>query len=76
MRGTVVACVAALMTGCSVLDQMAQNDSSATLDPSKIYLGGADLVNTRRYDIERYACLTGLLICNSRGVYYECGCQY
>jgi hypothetical protein len=74
MRGTVVGCVAALMTGCSVLEQMAQNDS-AMLDPSKIYLGGADLVNTRKYDIERYACLTGLLICNSRGAYYECACQ-
>jgi hypothetical protein len=64
---------AALLGGCSVLDQIALN-GDRTLDPTKIYLQGFEFVQTTKRDVERYACIQGPLYCDTRGMSVECRC--
>lgn len=63
----------ALTGGCSVLDRISMTSSAPTLNPSKIYLGTSRVSASAR-DIDRYACVSGPVMCDFRGVSYECRC--
>jgi hypothetical protein len=47
---------------------------SRTLDPTKVYLGNEHLRLGRYDDRDRYACLEGILVCESWGLMWECSC--
>lgn len=64
-----------ILSGCSVLDQGPMS-RPAMLDPTKIYLENFDQVNVRKHQIDDYACIRGMLICESHsGPDYDCRCE-
>lgn len=76
MRAALVACIAAISTGCSVLDGV-NLEGSRTLDPSKVYLGQFDKVRTNRRQVHQFDCLNDApLVCKTSGLSMDCHCAY
>ena len=72
MRSILVVVLAPLLGACSVLDRIDFNAPS--FDPSKIYLSPAELVSVSPRQTHRYACTGPPLLCEQRGVDFECRC--
>jgi hypothetical protein len=61
-----------VLCGCSLLEQLSVN-AAPSLDPNKVYLGRSHVVATS-YEVGRYACLNGPVLCNQSGVSFDCRC--
>jgi hypothetical protein len=73
MRITLVVVLALASGACSFLDQL-QLYGPPRLDPNKVYLNRADFVRVGPRETQRFACVNGPLICNQRGIEFECSC--
>jgi hypothetical protein len=62
----------ALVSGCSILDQI--DFGPPKLDPNKVYLGTSRVHDLGRGEMDRYACVGGPLMCEQRGVGFDCRC--
>src|SRR5690606_15954464 len=72
MRSFLVVTIAAALGGCSVLDNI--DVTPPALDPTLIYLLDETIYVDRRRDIDKYACLRGVMMCDQRAVTWECYC--
>jgi hypothetical protein len=74
MRTVLMIALASLLGACSFLDEL---DFSATqqLDPNRIYLGSARVYSVSARDARKYACVSGPLLCETRGIGFDCRCQ-
>lgn len=72
MRYFLVVSIAATLGGCAFLDTIDLGPGAP--DPSLIYLQHETVTVHRRRDIENFACLRGVLLCNQRGGGWECSC--
>lgn len=71
---TVVVC-ATVLTGCSAGG--IAPDGMQKLDPTKIYLGAFDHIETTRREVDQYRCLSGApLTCRVVAIRAECECAY
>ena len=73
MRIAFVIALSFVTGACSLLDQLEIN-GPARLDPNRVYLNRADIVRVGPRETNRFACINGPLICNQRGVDFECSC--
>jgi hypothetical protein len=64
--------VFALVSGCSLLDQIQLNGSQ--LDPNKVYLGASRVSNLNVRELGRYGCIGAPLLCEQRGIGFDCRC--
>ncbi|HEY8519306.1 MAG TPA: hypothetical protein VIN61_04455 [Gammaproteobacteria bacterium] len=72
---TIAAAAAPLLAGCGVLDELTFL-SPPRLDPSKVYLG-TSIIDVPRWELERYACVEGPLLCENAGaIMFTCRCSY
>jgi hypothetical protein len=62
-----------LLCGCTVLDTVELNAPSR-LDPNRVYLGSSRVTNLGPTEMGRYACVDGPLICDQRGIGFDCRC--
>lgn len=72
MRVFVILGFVVISSGCSFLDQLALGDGYR-LDPNKVYLGRSTVSVSAR-DTSRYACVGAPMICEQRGIDFECRC--
>ena len=72
MRTALAIALTTLLSACSVLDDFEFN--SQTLDPNRIYLGTARVTSLSAREVQEYACVSGPLICDQRGIGFDCRC--
>jgi hypothetical protein len=73
MRTVLTVALASLLGACSFLDQIELN-ASPQFDPSRIYLGTARVTSVSPRETHKYACVSGPLICEQRGIGFDCHC--
>ena len=73
MRSFLVVWMAAALGGCSVLDSI--DVTPPSLDPTLIYLYDETIYVDRRQDMDKYACLRGVMICDQVATTWECHCS-
>jgi hypothetical protein len=73
VRTTLVIALALTTSACGFLEQL-QINGPARLDPNKVYLNRLDVVRVRPRETNRFACLNSPLVCNQRGIEFECSC--
>lgn len=70
---------ATLLGGCSAVDgfSSASQGNEHQLDPTKVYLGPFDEIQTTRREIDQYRCLSGApLQCEVIAITADCTCMY
>ena len=72
MRVLTALTVFALVSGCSLLDQIELNGPQ--LDPNKVYLGTSRVHNLNVQELGRYGCNGAPLLCEQRGIGFDCRC--
>jgi hypothetical protein len=73
VRVLVTLAVFTMLGGCSVLDQI-QLNGPARLDPNKVYLGTSRVQSVSARETGRYACVDVPMICEQRGIGFDCRC--
>ncbi len=64
------------LAGCSFLEAIAERGSGPQLNPNKIYLGSSVMTDLRsRDEMDRYACVNGPMLCEARGIGFDCKCM-
>ena len=69
---TLLVCL--LVSGCSILDGIADNAVTTPAD-NRVFLGGDTLHARHRAELDRYTCGREQLVCESAGSGFYCSCQ-
>ena len=71
MRLIIVCC---LLSGCSVIDRIADSSPTANFVSNRVYLGSDSIHVKMRRDMDRYPCRAQAMICEPYGSMWECRC--